>query len=171
MHIQIQIQIVCRSILSTMCFQDSLHSIQCLYVYQVGLSSVQYTITFCLEASAATWGNIFWSTVNLFSFISGFFSPFFYPFPFFCVSPTHSVCFSYYLKVHLSAFLFSFLSSSSFHVSYTKVGYMSLTVPPRLSVISGPSETQTSVDPLHMAVKVIWVSPKTHTHTLDRNSS
>lgn len=47
------------------------------------------------------------------------------------------------------------------------VGFMSLeqfTVPPRLSVISGPSETQTSVDPLHLAVKVIWAFPeKTHT--------
>lgn len=49
-------------------------------------------------------------------------------------------------------------------------GYMLLyhfTVFPRLSVISGPSENQTSVYLLPISVKVIWAFPKTNTPTVE----
>lgn len=48
--------------------------------------------------------------------------------------------------------------------------YISLypfTVPHHLFVISGPFQTQTSVHPLRVAVKVIWAFPKTHTPTAE----
>lgn len=143
--------------------------------FMLGLWKVQYRITFCLEASGATWGNFFFFGPLIFVSLSWILECVFLSISFSFVSPACSVCFSYYLQVHLSAELFSFLFYPAVTVYFNICAMLlmwvilslyQLTVPPCLSVISAPSEIQTWVDPLHMAVKVIWafLCKDTHTH-------
>lgn len=148
----------------------------CVCVFMLGLWKVQYRIPFCLEASGATWGNFFffWSITVIFLPLSWILECAFLSISFSFVSPACSVCFSYYLQVHLSAELFSFLFYPAVTVYFNICAMLlmwvilslyQLTVPPCLSVISAPSEIQTLVDPLHMAVKVTWALLYKDTHT------
>lgn len=112
-------------------------------------------------------GKHFWATIYLFLSICAFYT-FSFPIPFLSLwSPQLKTSLAISKSVSL---LLSFLScrhSSVPPVSY--VDYISplYTLPLCFSVISGSSETQTSVYPLHMAVKIIWAFPKIHTPSIE----